>query len=89
MKHLRLLIIFFSLLIISPVVSITPVNAQCAMCKLNAENGVRSQGNKVGLGLNDAILFLLAMPYVAACVVGVLWYKNSKRIKSSEAKVIE
>ena len=52
--------------------------AQCAMCTLNAENSVRN-GNTQGMGLNDGILFLLAMPYLIAIAIGILWYKKYRR----------
>lgn len=52
--------------------------SQCAMCTLNAENSVQN-GNTDGEGLNDGILFLLAAPYVAVAVVGLVWYKKYRR----------
>lgn len=54
------------------------VNAQCAMCTLNAENSVKN-GNTQGMGLNDGILFLLVMPYLAVGIVGFVWYKKFRR----------
>lgn len=59
-----------------------PVHAQCAMCSLNAENSAADNSAK-GKGLNDGILFLLAMPFVIGAGVGVLWYK---RFRNSETK---
>ncbi|MGJ1204987.1 hypothetical protein [Sphingobacterium lactis] len=50
-------------------------SAQCAMCTLNAENSTK-EGNTQGKGLNDGILFLLAMPFLIAAGVGFLWYKK-------------
>ncbi|WP_428985374.1 hypothetical protein [Sphingobacterium oryzagri] len=54
------------------------VSAQCAMCSLNAENST-TNGNTQGKGLNDGILFLLAIPYLIAVGVGVLWYKKYRK----------
>ncbi|GHE23462.1 hypothetical protein GCM10017764_04300 [Sphingobacterium griseoflavum] len=54
------------------------VAAQCAMCSLNAENSA-ANGNTQGKGLNDGILFLLAIPYLIAVGVGVLWYKKYRK----------
>ncbi|SEM02789.1 hypothetical protein SAMN05216436_101196 [bacterium A37T11] len=73
-------ILFFSLLWTLAVVGES--SAQCAMCTLNAENSVAG-GNTEGKGLNKGILFLLATPYLATAVVGVLWYKRFRRKKSS------
>lgn len=36
-------------------------------------------GNHQGEGLNDGILYLLAMPYLAVAVVGFIWYKRYRR----------
>lgn len=64
---------------------ITPENsfAQCAMCSLNAENSTQGE-NTQGKGLNNGILFLLAMPFMIGAGVGILWYKKfrTKETKS-------
>lgn len=52
--------------------------AQCAMCTLNAENSTK-EGNTQGRGLNDGILFLLVIPYLAAAGLGYLWYKKYRK----------
>ena len=56
----------------------TDAAAQCAMCTLNAENGVKD-GNTIANGLNDGIIFLLAIPYLVAIGVGILWYKKYRK----------
>jgi hypothetical protein len=38
-------------------------SAQCAMCRAVAESG-NSNGQNVGGGLNNAILYLMAVPYL-------------------------
>ncbi len=55
--------------------------AQCAMCSLTAENATE-HGNTQGKGLNKAILFLLAIPYIATLGVGILWYKKYRSKKT-------
>ncbi|SEK94631.1 hypothetical protein SAMN05421740_10358 [Parapedobacter koreensis] len=55
--------------------------AQCAMCTLTAENATE-HGNTQGKGLNKGILFLLAIPYLAAVGIGVLWYKKYRSKKT-------
>ncbi|GGC41489.1 hypothetical protein GCM10011386_37010 [Parapedobacter defluvii] len=57
------------------------VQAQCAMCTLTAENATEN-GNTQGKGLNKGILFLLAIPYLAAAGIGVLWYKRYRGKKT-------
>lgn len=75
LKHTTLLIL--SILLIGVFFS-TELPAQCAMCTLNAENST-TNGNTQGKGLNDGILFLLAIPYLIAVGIGVLWYKKYRK----------
>ena len=49
------------------------VNAQCAMCKAVVEANLES-GDTKGAGLNEGILFLMAMPYIAVLIFGVFFY---------------
>lgn len=60
--------------------------AQCAMCSLNAENSTKGE-NTQGKGLNNGILFLLAMPFLIGAGVGILWYTKfrQKDIKSKSS----
>ncbi len=73
MRKLFFVALFYSLLITS-----AEVQAQCAMCTLNAENSVKN-GNTQGKGLNNGILYLLAAPYLAIAGVGYVWYKKYRR----------
>ena len=59
------------------------VDAQCAMCKASAEEGLKD-GNTQTAGLNAGIMYLLAMPYLAFGVIGFLWYRNYKRKQAQE-----
>lgn len=68
--------------------SMGEASGQCAMCSLNAENSTK-EGNTQGKGLNDGILFLLAMPFLIGAGVGILWYKkfrvpNPDRARASQ-----
>lgn len=74
----------FFLLVLTCSISLSspaPAQAQCAMCSLTAQNATEN-GNQQGKGLNDAILFLLAMPYLAALGIGILWYKRYRTKKN-------
>jgi hypothetical protein len=55
--------------------------AQCAQCKANVEAASKDPNNRVGRGLNGGILYLLAVPYLLAGTVAVLWYRNYRRNK--------
>ena len=71
------------LFIIIAVLFITiDVNAQCAMCKAVVETNLET-GDTKGMGLNNGILYLMAIPYIAAIVFAVLYYNQNKRSKSS------
>ena len=56
-------------------------DAQCAMCKAVVEANLES-GGSIGAGLNDGILYLMAMPYISILVVGLIWYNMKKEPKS-------
>ncbi|RYD99133.1 MAG: hypothetical protein EOP54_05285 [Sphingobacteriales bacterium] len=54
------------------------VSAQCAMCTINAEQGVKN-GNTQAAGLNTGVIYLLVIPYLLATVVGIIWYKKYRK----------
>ena len=56
-------------------------DAQCAMCKAVVEANLES-GGSIGVGLNDGILYLMAMPYISILVVGLIWYNLKKEPES-------
>ena len=78
MKNSRLYnaILFFVFLLVSQ-----NTDAQCAMCKAVVEANLES-GGSIGAGLNDGILYLMAMPYISILVVGLIWYNLKKEPKS-------
>lgn len=89
MKKIIYLFLFtvfaFSIQAITP----APANAQCAMCSLTAQNATEN-GNVQGKGLNNGILFLLAMPYLAAVGIGALWYvryRSKKNVRFDEGPI--
>lgn len=75
MKKKAILILF--VLVFSFAVS-PNVNAQCSMCTINAEQGVKN-GNTQTAGLNTGVLYLLSLPYLMAVIVGVVWYKKYRK----------
>ncbi|KQS41522.1 hypothetical protein [Pedobacter sp. Leaf194] len=54
------------------------VMAQCAMCTINAEQGVKN-GNTQAAGLNTGVIYLLVIPYILATAVGIIWYKKYRK----------
>lgn len=75
MKLFRLLFLSIVFSLGLNTVSYSEARGQCAMCSLNAENSTQN-GNTQGKGLNNGILFLLAMPFLIGTGVAVLWYKK-------------
>lgn len=61
------------------ILSLSESFAQCAMCRATVENNVNNGEVGIASSLNIGILYLFAAPYLIAMVIGVLWYRNSKK----------
>jgi hypothetical protein len=61
-------IIFFLLLAVS-----IPVEAQCAMCRAVLEN---EEGQGAAEGINNGIVYLMAIPYILISGIGFIIYKK-------------
>ena len=68
--------IFFSFLVV--LAFQTKLSAQCAMCKAVVEANLK-EGGSAGAGLNDGILYLMAMPYIALLLFSVLYYFQQRK----------
>lgn len=55
------------------------VFSQCAMCKAVVETNLEA-GDTKGAGLNEGILFLMAIPYLLVFTFGVFYYLNKRKI---------
>ncbi len=55
----------------------TDMLAQCPMCRMSAESNLQDGGTEAR-GLNNGILYMLAMPYMLVGILGFLWWKNRK-----------
>jgi len=78
MKKATLLFILF---IIALLISNIDVHAQCSMCQAVVASNMHENEKTFGLGLNNAIIYLMVMPYLLIGAVGYLLYK---RVKSSD-----
>lgn len=58
--------------------STVPLFAQCAMCKAVVENDA-----SMAKGVNDGILYLMAVPYVLLLVIGFFIYNHYKKTKTN------
>ena len=68
----KILLVFLVLLIFT-----LELNAQCAMCKAAVEANLK-EGGTAGAGLNQGILYLMAMPYIALFVFGIFYYLQKR-----------
>jgi hypothetical protein len=54
------------------------LSAQCAMCKGAAEANLKLGGGDPQ-GLNNGILYMLAMPYLIVGSIGYWWWRNRRK----------
>lgn len=59
--------------------SVSSGSAQCPMCKTALKSNQEGGKSTVGNGINQGILFLMAMPYVLVGAAGFAWYKNRQK----------
>lgn len=62
--------------------------AQCAMCRSTLENNFSNGDPGIAAGINTGILYLLALPYLIAMVIGYLWYKSTRNGEKKLSKRI-
>ena len=73
------ILLFFALL--------PEVAAQCPMCRMTAESNL-ANGGQEGQGLNNAILYLLATPYLLIGGMAYMWWRNKRKGQDSEEQVV-
>ncbi|TYA55166.1 hypothetical protein [Formosa maritima] len=57
-----------------------PAEAQCAMCRAVLEN---EEGQETAKGINDGIIYLMAIPYILVAGIGFLIYKKFNKAKKT------
>lgn len=57
--------------------------AQCPMCRMSAESDLKN-GGQTTRGLNQGILYLLAVPYILMTTLGYIWWRSRKRMAEEE-----
>ena len=73
MKKIFFVFIFFLFFVID-------TQAQCAMCKSVVESNLEN-GDTIGSGLNDGILYLMVMPYISLALIAFFWVRHNKKQK--------
>lgn len=82
---MKRIIIIFLLILASTTGIRTTASAQCAMCTIAAEQGVKN-GNTQSKGLNTGVLYLMSIPYLLIGGLGLLWYLKFRK-KTSPSSV--
>lgn len=62
-------------------VTILPVEAQCAMCRAVLES---EEGGQAAKGINNGILYLMLIPYILIGGVGYMIYRIRKKARLQE-----
>ena len=58
------------------------LSAQCAMCKAVVEANLK-EGGSAGAGLNDGILYLMAMPYIMIIIFALFYFLQNRNQKQA------
>ncbi|EDP72435.1 hypothetical protein FBALC1_15077 [Flavobacteriales bacterium ALC-1] len=56
-------------------------NAQCAMCRAVLESG---EDQSAAEGINDGIVFLMAVPYILVAVIAYFTYRTYNKSQKSK-----
>jgi len=57
------------------------VDAQCAMCKAQAQTSLQANDPDAS-SLNMAILYMFLTPYAIVGIIGFIWYRNRQVLKT-------
>ncbi len=60
--------------------SVIKTNAQCAMCRAVLES---EESQSAAEGINDGIVFLMAVPYILAAAIGYIIYRTYFKSQNS------
>lgn len=60
------------------------VEAQCSMCRAVVGSNIHGGETSRGLGLNNAILYIMAAPYLLLAVLAWVFWGDKLRAKKSD-----
>ncbi len=75
MKNIGLFILFWGF-------SLSVAIAQCPMCKATAMSAQKEAGHR--FGLNDGIMYLLGLPFLAMATIAFVWYRKSLKFNAAQ-----
>jgi len=68
-----------TILFILFILALTSVDAQCAMCRAVLES---EEGQSTAEGVNNGIVYLMAIPYILVGGLGFFIYRSRKKLKN-------
>jgi hypothetical protein len=75
------------ILVLLTVLFVPEVEAQCPMCRMSAESNMEN-GGTAGAGLNNGILYMLALPYLIVGTIAFLWWRNRRKNNEPEDTMV-
>jgi hypothetical protein len=70
-------LIFSLLLALFTLAALSPVQAQCVMCKSQVEAARAERDDYDVAGLNKGIVYMMTVPYILMGAVGFFWYRRT------------
>ncbi|RFS16477.1 hypothetical protein [Emticicia sp. C21] len=83
MKTFKTIVVTTVFFLISCTVSI----AQCAMCRASVGSNLSEGRGVIGTGINDGILYLLAITYLSIPTLIFIWYRTAKKEMNLKLKL--
>ena len=82
----RFLLLFLGLLLTAALAAPGAFAQGCSLCASQTNGGDNAQLTKYrGQTLNTGILYLAAVPYLAGAALGLVWYRNRRRLRQQAA----
>lgn len=74
-----------SFLLLGQLLTSTPAQAQCVMCKAQVEAAKAENDDYDVAGLNKGIVYMMIVPYILMGTIGYFWYRRThpKRVTAA------
>jgi hypothetical protein len=74
-----------SFLLLGQLLTITPAQAQCVMCKAQVEAAKAENDDYDVAGLNKGIVYMMIVPYILMGTIGYFWYRRTHPKRATAA----